>query len=232
MRLLLAGWTALALAACKPGAPEPPPAASARPKPTAATPATPVTATSAPPESPTQAEVGQKMGLGANGAEKYFTNVVLVNQDGKPMRFYADLISGKTVIINVFFSTCGASCPVLSQALAKIQEHLGPRVGKDVHMVSISVDPLHDTPEQLKKYAERFKAKPGWYFMTGPKENVDLVLHKIGQFVEDPNDHSAVVIVGNEPTGLWKKAFGLARTDELIKVIDSVVDDRGDSNSR
>src|SRR5262249_18735833 len=150
---------ALALAACSTSPPEPAPAASASPKATAIAPAAthaPVTTVSAPaelpPAQPAEAVEGQTMVLGNNGgAEKYFTNVVLVNQDNTSMRFYADLIRGKIVIINAFFSRCGASCPVISRAFARIQEHLGARVGKDVHIVSISVDPLHDTPERLKK---------------------------------------------------------------------------------
>jgi protein SCO1/2 len=165
--------------------------------------------------------------MNGDGARKYFTDVQLVNQDGDTMRLYSDLISGKVVIINSFFATCSGSCPVMAGNFARIQEHLGDRLGKDVRLISISVDPTADTPAKLKEYAARFRARPGWYFLTGKKANVDFALQKLGQFVEDKSDHLNVIIIGNERTGLWKKAFGLAKPDQLIPVIDSVVNDKG-----
>src|SRR4051794_37484916 len=173
--------------------------------------------------------------LGAAGAQpaaespgqKYFGDVKLVNQDGQEMRLYSDLMQGKTVVINVMFTTCTGACPVMSATIEKIQNHLGDRVGKDVRLVSISVDPVHDTPAKLKEYAARFHAKPGWYFLTGSKENVEAALRKFGQWVDDPTDHQTLFLIGNERTGLWKKAFALAPVDQVFPVVDSVVDDKG-----
>ena len=159
-------------------------------------------------------------------AEKYFTDIELVNQDGQKMRFYADLLQGKTVIINSFFATCQGSCLPMNRNLEKVQEALGDRLGKDAVILSISVDPTVDTPTSLKAYAKKLNARPGWYFLTGDKESVDFVLKKLGQFVDDKQDHLNIFIIGNERTGLWKKAFGLAKSEELIKVVDSVINDK------
>lgn len=159
-------------------------------------------------------------------AHKYFTDVELINQNGEKMKFYSDLIQGKVVIINSFFATCQGSCLPLNQNLAKVQEALGDRLGKDVYILSISVDPTVDTPPNLKQYAKKLQARPGWFFLTGAKENVDFALKKIGQFVDDKQDHLNIFIIGNERTGLWKKAFGLAKSEELVKVVDSVVNDQ------
>lgn len=161
-----------------------------------------------------------------SSAEKYFTDVLLVNQDGEKMRFYSDLLKGKTVIINSFFATCQGSCLPITRNLEKVQEALGDRLGKDARIISISVDPAVDTPAELKAFGKKFHARPGWYFLTGPKENVEFVLKKIGQFVSDKQDHYNIIIVGNEPSGLWKKAFGLAKSDALIEVVESVLDDK------
>lgn len=160
-------------------------------------------------------------------AQLYFTDVVLLNQDGQPMRFYTDLLQEKVVVIQVFFTRCTGSCPVLGKSFAAIQEWLGDRLGKEVHLLSISVDPEADAPARLKEYAKRFGARPGWYFLGGPKENVELALHKLGQRVEDPAAHSNIFIVGNEATGLWKKVFGLADVQELIRIVEGVLNDRG-----
>jgi protein SCO1/2 len=163
---------------------------------------------------------------GETPAQKYFTDVELINQNGEKMRFYSDLLKGKVVIINSFFATCQGSCLPLNQNLAKVQEALGDRLGKEVYIVSISVDPTVDTPPNLKEYAKKLQARPGWFFLTGAKENVDFALKKIGQFVPDKQDHLNIFIIGNERTGLWKKAFGLAKSEELVKVVESVVNDQ------
>jgi protein SCO1/2 len=84
-----------------------------------------------------------------------------------------------------------------------------------------------DTPERLKAYAEKFHAQSGWWFITGNKENVDLALRKLGLYAAEKTDHSSVMIIGNEATGLWKKAFALAPAGNLIKIIDEVAADKG-----
>lgn len=165
-------------------------------------------------------------GVEESPAHKYFTDVILVNQNGEKMRFYSDLLQGKVVIINSFFATCQGSCLPLNRNLEKVQQALGDHVGRDVHIVSISVDPTVDTPASLKEYAKKLHARPGWYFLTGDKQNVDFALNKLGQFVKDKQDHLNVFIIGNERTGLWKKAFGLAQSDELVKVVESVLNDQ------
>jgi len=168
----------------------------------------------------------------ASASEKYFTDITLVNQNGEKMRFYHDLLQGKTVIINSFFATCQGSCLPITRNLEKVQEALGDRLGKDARIISISVDPEVDTPPELKAFSKKFHARPGWYFLTGSKENVEFILKKLGQYVEDKNDHYNIVIIGNDRTGLWKKAFGLAKSEEIIKVVESVIDDKGEKGGQ
>ena len=161
-----------------------------------------------------------------SAAEKYFSDVELINQDGQKMRFYSDVLKDKVVVINTFFTTCTGVCPPINRNLEKMQEALGDRLGKDAFLVSMSVDPETDTPARLKEYSRRFHARPGWIFLTGKKENVDWALYKLGQYVETKDNHTNIIIIGNEPKGLWKKAFGLAKADELIKIVEDVINDR------
>jgi protein SCO1/2 len=163
-------------------------------------------------------------------AQSYFTDTLLVDQDGAKRRFYTDLLQGKVVIINSFFATCQGVCLPLNRNLEKVQQALGDRLGKDVHIISISVDPVEDTPPKLKEYAKKLKARRGWFFLTGDKQNVDFVLRKLGQFVPEKQDHLNIFIIGNERTGLWKKAFGLAPSDQLVKVVESVLNDQPSGN--
>jgi protein SCO1 len=178
-----------------------------------------------PPQTPQTPAPSAAQSAGSS-AEKYFTDVMLVNQDGEKMRLYSDLLQGKTVIINSFFATCQGSCLPITRNLEKVQEALGDRLGKDARIISISVDPTVDTPAELKAFGKKFHARPGWYFLTGSKENVEFVLKKIGQFVTDKQDHYNIIIIGNERTGLWKKAFGLAKSEALVEVVESVLNDK------
>lgn len=164
-----------------------------------------------------------------SAAESYFTNVELVDQHGESRRLYRDLLQGKVVIIDTMFTECTGVCPVMSKTFQKIQEHVGDRLGEDVHMLSFSVDPETDTPEKLREYAERWEARPGWYFLTGEPDNVFLALRKLGGYVEDRDAHNTVIIIGNEPTGLWKKALGLAPSHKILPIVDSVLQDEGSS---
>ncbi|MDT5272636.1 MAG: hypothetical protein QOH49_4822 [Acidobacteriota bacterium] len=186
---------------------------------------------------PTPAEVadphaGHHMGeeqAQQSPAAKYFSDVELLDQDGRKVRFYTDMLKGKTVVINAFFTTCTSVCPPMNRNLEKVQEALGDRLGKDVFLVSISVDPTTDTPPRLKEYAQRFHAKPGWTFLTGKKENVDWALYKVGGYVESKDDHTTIIIVGNEATGLWKKALGMAKAADLVQIVESVANDKGET---
>jgi protein SCO1/2 len=160
-------------------------------------------------------------------ARAYFTDVELQDQNGETVHLYSDLMDGHVVVISSMFTTCAAICPVLGQKIKAIQEAAGDRLGKDVHILSITVDPGHDTPAVLREYAKRFEAQPGWHFLTGSEENVRFALAKLGFQVETKDDHSTVVLLGNEKTGLWKKANGLAGTQALVELFDSVMNDTG-----
>lgn len=160
-------------------------------------------------------------------ARSYFTDTELVNQHGETMRFYSDLLDGKVVVIDSMFTTCSAICPVLGQKMQRLQEAAGDRLGEDVHLISITVDPKVDTPAKLRAYGERFEAREGWYFLTGSPDNVGRVLAKLGYAVEDKDDHSTIVLMGNEKTGLWKKTNGLSSTDQLVELFRDVLEDTG-----
>jgi protein SCO1 len=173
------------------------------------------------------ARLPRPAGAGDSPAHRYFGDTPLVDQEGRTLRFYSDLLRDKVVVINVFFAGCASSCPVTARNLVKIQDELGDRLGKDVNLISISVDPK-DVPERLNAYAKRMKARPGWYFLTGDKADVDRVTGVLGLKAATPDDHSSVMLIGNDRTGLWKKAFGMSAPGALSKVVFSVVNDRGE----
>lgn len=136
----------------------------------------------------------------------YFPNVELTDQNGQVHRFYDDLIKGKTVVIEQFYTHCVDICPLETARLIQVQKMLGDRVGKDIFFYSISIDPEKDTPEVLKEYTEKYHVGPGWLFLTGKKKDIDLIGGKLGFQPPQPGDrdgHSPHLMIGNEPSGQW-----------------------------
>jgi len=159
-------------------------------------------------------------------AEHYFGDVMLTNQDGKQLRLYTDILKGNVVIVTSFYSTCNGVCRVTIPLFKQLQDTLGERVGKDVRLISVTVDPQNDTPEVLRQYAAGVGAKRGWDFLTGDRQTVDQVLYKFGLYTDAKEDHSNVIIVGNERTGLWKKLLGIASPYEIRRSVESVLNDQ------
>jgi len=140
---------------------------------------------------------------------RYFPNVPLVTSEGETVRFYDDLIKDKVVAINFIFTDCKDVCPAETARLRQVQELLGDRVGRDIFMYSISIDPENDTPERLAQYAQQFQVGPGWLFLTGNEEDITLLRKKLGLFIDEiqdgSGDHNVSLVVGNEATGRWMR---------------------------
>ena len=138
-------------------------------------------------------------------AKAYFSERKLVTQHGNEIAFFSDALKGRVVIVNSFFTQCRDACPIQSYKLSQVQRLLGPAMGKDVHFVSITVDPERDSPDALNRYAAQFNAGEGWLFLTGTKENIDEVLRRLDQSTRVPEAHSTLFIAGNVSTGHWIK---------------------------
>lgn len=143
---------------------------------------------------------------GAMWGRNYFPNIPLTSQKGERVGFF-DLIEGKVVAINFIYTKCADSCPMETARMLEVQRLLGDRVGKDVFIYSISIDPEHDTPQRLRAYAETWHVGPGWTFLTGSEADVTLLRKKLGVYEPNPNkrDHNLGLVIGNQKTGRWMK---------------------------
>ncbi len=148
----------------------------------------------------------------------------LLDQNGRKIHFYTDLVKGQTVVINFIFTTCTTICPPLGATFARVQKELGDKVGRDVRFISISVDPATDTPERLKAWGEKFHAGNGWTFVTGNKPDVDELLRVLGASSARREDHSPTILIGNDAHGTWTRTYGLAKTSQLVQIIDDVIE--------
>jgi protein SCO1/2 len=143
----------------------------------------------------------------------WFTNVAVRTQDGRTLRFYDDVTKGRILLLNFFFTECNAICPLMTENLARVQALLAPRVGEDIFMFSITLRPEHDTPDVLAAYASTFGVGPGWTFLTGGSNDIELLRHRLG-FVDsdpvqdaDPEQHIGTVRIANEPLHRWRCAL-------------------------
>lgn len=157
-------------------------------------------------------------------------DIEVLDQNGNQLHFYSDLIKGKTVVINFIFTNCTTICPPLAATFARVQKEMGDKVGRDVHFISISVDPLTDTPERLKAWGAKFKAGPGWTFVTGDKQEIAKLLSALGASVSRREDHSPAVLVGNDLKGVWTRTYGLAKTTQMVGLILNVMEGKTDES--
>lgn len=164
---------------------------------------------------------------GAGPRAGYFPNAVLQTEEGRTVRFYDDLIAGKVVVINMMYTVCSASCPPAMASLLKVQEALGSRVGRDVHMYSMSLQPDMDTPEALRAYAKKLGARPGWRFLTGRRGDMDSVRRSLGFSDPDPAEdarpmrHTAMVRIGSESLDRWLMVPAMSSTRQIVSKVNN-----------
>jgi cytochrome oxidase Cu insertion factor (SCO1/SenC/PrrC family) len=162
--------------------------------------------------------------------EVKLVDAALLDQDGTRVRFAQDVVGDHIVVVDFVFTTCTTICPVLSAKLARLQGRLGDRLGQEVRLISVSIDPVRDTPARLKAYGARFKARPGWIWVTGEKEEVDGVLKGLGAYTADFASHSPMMLVGDGRTGRFARFNGFPDTDVLLAAVDELSAARGASD--
>lgn len=146
----------------------------------------------------------------------------LVSQDGVPLRLKSDIVGDRIVVIDFVYTTCTTVCPVLSAILGQVQARLDDRLGREVVLVSISVDPTRDRPERLKAYAAKHRAQEGWLWLTGEKFAVEGVLKELGAYTANFEDHPSMVLVGDVGNGTWARFLGFPGAGQIVAKIDEL----------
>ena len=158
---------------------------------------------------------------GSWDAGRFLPDVLVQTHEGARVRFYEDLIRGRVALINFMFTTCTNQCPLATANLMNVQEGLGERVGRDVVMVSVTVDSYNDTPAALRRYAKRYGTRPGWYFVTGRQRDLDLIRRRLGVLdaAVDKTQHTGLLVFGNEATGQWAATPAQARPNTIVRSV-------------
>ncbi len=150
----------------------------------------------------------------------------LTDQDGKPVRFYRDLVAGRLVAMNFIFTTCTTICPPMGANFAKLGRVLARRQGAPVALVSVSIDPATDTPARLKAWRDNLlgagPASSPWTLVTGPRQEMTALLKALNAFNADKARHTPFLLLGNEATGEWRRVYGLTPPAELAKLLDEL----------
>ena len=161
----------------------------------------------------------------ADRRKDHFPNIVLYTQDGEAVRFYDDLVRDRVVLIYFMFTSCQGIGPATTTNVARMQDLLGDRFGRDIFFIAVTLTPDVDTPEVLKAYAEQYGAKPGWTFVTGDKDEIEMLRRKLGVYDPDPvvdadlYSHAGLVTFGNESTGRWSALPGTMDAQEIVRTM-------------
>ena len=153
-------------------------------------------------------------------------DATLVDQEGQAVRFASEAVGDRIVAINFIYTSCTTTCPLASATFKRLQERLGERLGKEVRLISVSLDPVTDTPARLKDYAGRYKAKPGWVWLTGHKAEVDQVLNGLGTSSANFTEHPPLVMVGDGRRGRWSRFYALPGPEQILKKVEALLADR------
>jgi protein SCO1/2 len=148
-------------------------------------------------------------------------DVQVVTQTGERLRFNSELLKGRVAIVTGFFTTCTSMCPITQESLAHVARLLGPRLGKDVVIISLSTDPENDTPTRLKAWAEKFHIASGWTLASGNKADMQTLLKSLNLYVDIPQRHQSLLMVGGESSG-WVRVSSWTPPEKLVKLVDSV----------
>jgi protein SCO1 len=158
-----------------------------------------------------------------------FANVTLRTHEGRVVRFYDDLLKDKTVVIQFLYTQCTLRCPKTTATLREMQRLLGGRVGGDIFMYSITVDPEHDTPAALRAYARETGATAGWLFLTGDRADVNRVRRNFGDdpsLTFDQSNHLNLIAYGVEALERWGSMPAWTEPAMMVRLVTSIVPPR------
>lgn len=139
-------------------------------------------------------------------AREYFTNVELIDQNGQRLRFYDDVLKDNIVVISFIFTNCQGACPLMTRNLTMIRDMLPSKVRDEIHFLSISLDPVRDTPSAMKDFAQTHDAdQERWLWLTGQPNNVNSVTKKLGTYTDELEAHTTMLIAANVRESHWTK---------------------------
>jgi protein SCO1/2 len=152
-------------------------------------------------------------------AKPVIPDVVVRDQQGRKLRFYSDLVKDKVVVLNFFYTSCTYTCTMQGRTFSQLQSLLGERLGKSVHLISVTTDPAKDNPEQLQAWAKRYSLKSGWTLVTGDESEINQLLVRLTGSSAGAGMHVPVTFVFNDRKGTWMGSTEVVTPEQLLKTV-------------
>lgn len=148
-------------------------------------------------------------------------DAVLQRADGARLKLTEALQPGRPVVLTFMYTSCRTVCPITSQVLAQLDQLLGAQRGQ-VQLVSISIDPDHDTVERLRSHARRTGHRGALY--TGDPAGAEAVQKAFDAWQADKMHHEALFLINADPArrGDWVRLTGLLTPKELLAELHKV----------
>ena len=179
----------------------------------------------------TQHAKGAVKTVAAQRATFKLSETPLLDQHGRTLKFKSEALGERIAVIGFVYTTCTTVCPVVSAVMAQVQDKLGARLGRDVALVTVTVDPVRDTPARMKEYGAKLGSGAGWTWLTGPKPQVDEVLKVFGAYTPNFTEHPALVLVGDAKSGKWLRFYGFPTPEQLMAAVNELTAGRAKTAS-
>ena len=157
------------------------------------------------------------------------SNFELLDQDGRTVRFFEDLVAGEIVAITFMYTSCSTNCSLATQNVARARDLMAEYTDKPVRFVSITVDPERDGPQELKRFQAEQGLDASWRLLTGAPHVVTALRTKLGVYDPDPvvdvdaASHSGLVVLGNEPAGRWMTVPALVNPVRIRQAVERIM---------
>jgi protein SCO1/2 len=158
-------------------------------------------------------------------------DVTVIDQEGRRVEFREAMLGDKPVFVEFIFATCTTICPVLSAGFASVQRKLGDDRER-VRLVSITIDPEHDGPEELRTYLGRYGAKSGWDFFTGTRKDIDAVMNAFDAYVADKMSHRPLTFIHAPGAEEWVRIDGFAGSRDLMEEVERATGEEEEHHER
>ena len=160
-------------------------------------------------------------------ARKFFTDLEVVDQNGKKLRFYSDVLKGRVVLINFIFTNCPDACPMVTHKLMQVRNLMVESIKDDVWFISVSVDPERDTPEAMKEFARKQGVdERRWLFLTGDKKNLEFIVKQLGQYTQEVEAHSTLMLAGNDRTRHWTRVMPMVPPEGVAQQLRALAEEK------
>ncbi|MFZ3584792.1 SCO family protein [Loktanella sp. DJP18] len=147
--------------------------------------------------------------------------MTLIDQHANAHALRGDLDSGALLVMTFSYTLCGSICPIGNDIMAQLDDTVEKIGGRDVRLLTITIDPQNDTPAMMADAARKFDASDRWLWLTGRPGDIRRLLQSVGAPVQDLELHDPVFLVGDGQTGRFLRTQTMPTVEELLSMLDA-----------